>query len=268
MSVVCSHGPQIGQFSCPSCRFEEDQRRRDRQRRAQWQAEQNAAAQARAQQQEAARREAQAAETARTKAAELEAARRSEAIGELEAKRRETERLLREGRSGTSRPTPQKILTPTPPPARTAASPARNRAAVKGVVAVALGLAAVGAAAAYFLSKSKRGSPGERPPNPLPPQPVPPPKGAQPRPDIEDLQGWQRVGSRGQLGPLTCSPDGSFSYGGMTFDQASSMRRCSFGDLTVDKAPGEGQVLTVSAAGTRHHLRYVAGSWYHRSEPA
>ena len=267
--MVCSHGPQIGQFSCPSCRFEAQQRRDADARRRQWAAEQReqAEAQARAEQQAAQRR-----------AAEIEAAARAAApdtarYAELQARQAETERLLRGGSTRELVPVREQPQAPasTPSPRIPARRDKSSRAAdaAKVAIAVGAGLAVVGAAAAFFLARKKQQAGPQAPGgSPVPPKlPVPQPANGVASPRVAPTTAaWRHVGSSGQLGPMSFHPDGGFAYGQMRFDQTSSLARCRFGDASVDKAPGAGEVVSIAAAGVVHRLRFVDGSWYYRAE--
>jgi hypothetical protein len=284
----CHHGRQPGQVYCPSCQFEERQRASDRERHQRWHEEQQAASAARAR---AAQEEA-LAQMKREEQAAREAARHTAEFAALQERQRETERLLMsrpQPAPAPTRPPAQRVLPPQAPPRRQLQPPPRPQLqsappnktdTAKKVVAVAAGLAAIGAAAAFFLSRARKGggagtklpagapAPAGKTSSPYAPSmAASTPAAPQPRARAQ-TSGWKNVGSAGELGPVSFDSDGGFAYAGIRFDQGSSLESCHFGEATVNKRPGEGETLTIETAEAVHQLRYVAGVWSYRVERA
>jgi hypothetical protein len=78
---------------------------------------------------------------------------------------------------------------------------------------------------------------------------------------------WTQINNGGSLGPLTLHADGSFSLpNGMRFGQSCGFENTMLGDARVDKAQGEGNVMTIQASDATHKLLFKGGQWFYAIE--
>lgn len=64
-----------------------------------------------------------------------------------------------------------------------------------------------------------------------------------------------------QTGALKLESDGRFQLGPLCFDQSCWLDEADFGEVTVNKRAGHGEVLSVDGPGVMVRLKFCDGRW-------